>query len=115
MNKDRRATAQVCVELIKECAAVGEMSEASHVALADALKTMQAGEYWSLRNMSKHAGRNESTDAQIAVSEVALPAIEEAVVALEAEDYNTVIDLLSLAITTEGKKTSKKGLRKKAK
>lgn len=103
MNKDRRATAQVCIELIKECAEIGEISEASHVALHGALKQMVAGEYWSLRNMTKHAGKNPSTDKQIAIAQAALPALEAAVTSLDKDDYNAVIDQLQLAVSTEGK------------
>ena len=116
MNKDRRATARICIELIKECAEIGEMRDASHEALVEALKTMQAAEYWSLRNQAKHEGSNDSTDAQIAVSRVALPALEDAVRYVQEEDYNAVIDSLELAITTKGapartsRKTSRKDL-----
>lgn len=113
MNKDRRATARICIELMKECSDIGEIQDASHKALEEALKVMQAAEYWSLRNQTKHEGSNDSTDAQIAVSRVALPALEDAVRYLQEEDYNAVIDSLSLAITTQGapaRKTSRKGL-----
>ena len=98
MNKDRRATIQVCIELIRECAEIGEMSEASHTALGNALQQMVAGEYWSLRNMSKHEGKNESTDQQIAIAKVALPALEGAVQALAEEDYDKVLRLLRRAV-----------------
>jgi hypothetical protein len=113
MNKDRRVTGQVCIELMKECAEWGEMSEASYASLLEAVGTMHQGEYWSLRNQERHEGKNESTDAQIAISRVALPALDAALKALRSEDYDTAIDQLTLAITTEGaisKKRSKKGL-----
>lgn len=115
MNADRRATGQVCIELMKECSEWGEMSEASYKALVAALDTMQRAEYWSLRNQLPHEGKNAGTDTSIAISRVALPALEAAKEALKKEDYNTVIDQLTLAVTTNGevpKKTSKKGLAK---
>lgn len=117
MNKDRRATAQVCIELIKECAEVGEMSEASHAALKEAIKTMQSAEYWSLRNQSKHEGKNESTDAGIRISRVALPALEAATVALSEDNYDVVVEQLYLAVTTDGTTPQtrvKKSLRRKS-
>lgn len=108
MNKDRRSTAQVCIELLKECALVGEISDTSHEAVAEAIKLMKSAEYWSLRNQEPHEGRNEATDQGIAVSRVALPALESAAKALEEDDYDTVIEMLELAITTEGKPVKRK-------
>ena len=103
MNADRRASCQVCIELIKECSLIGEMSDASHKALEEVINGMKKAEYWSLRNQSKHEGRNPSTDQQIAVSRVALPALEAAATALANEDYTEVVDQLMLAVTTDGK------------
>lgn len=115
MNVDRRATAQICIALLKECAEVGEISDESHVALEEVLKTMRNQEYWQLKNQSKHEGKNAPTDKQIAISRVALPALELAVEALDQGDYHTILDQLILAITTDGatpKEKSKGGLRK---
>jgi hypothetical protein len=108
VNGDRRATGQVCIELIKECAEIGEMSEASHTALTNALRSMVQAEYWSLRNQLPHLGKNPSTDQGIAVSQVALPALEAASAALAADDYDTLVDQLQLAITTDGAKPKRK-------
>lgn len=108
MNVDRRATARVCIELIKECSDIGEMSDASHKALADALKQMQSQEFWQLKNQERHEGKNEPTDRQIAISRVALPALEAAVKALAEDDYNEVLDQLTLAVTTEGEAPKKR-------
>ncbi len=102
MNKERRETAQVCIELIKECHAVGEMADASHKALEAAIKGMKAAEFWGLKGMSKHEGANDSTDKQIAISRVALPALEAAAEALNEEDYASVITQLEIAVTTDG-------------
>lgn len=115
VNKERRATARLCIELIKECAEIGEMREASHEALVEAVKLLRASEYWGLHNSLKHEGENPATDKNIAVSRVALPALDAATVALEEGDYNDVIDQLTLVVTTDGgtpEKSSGKGLRK---
>jgi len=77
------------------------------VALVNALQVMKQEEYWSLRNQSKHAGKNPSTDVQIAISEVALPALEAAVQSISEDDYNGVLDHLNLAVTTDGTKRKK--------
>jgi len=98
---------------MKECAETGWISEASHVALLGAVAAMKSAEYWSLRNQSRHEGRNATTDEQIAVSRVALPALELAHIALAEEDYDMAIDQLTLAITTDGRK-SKQDLRRKS-
>lgn len=102
MNTDRRQIAQICVELIRETAEVGEMSERAHQALVEAVKHLQAQEYWQAKNQEKHAGKNPSTDKQLAICRVALPALELAAEALQQEDYSTVIDQLELASTTDG-------------
>ena len=89
------------------------MTEASHVTLTESIKHLQAQEYWQVKNQERHEGSNPSTDKQLAICRAALPALELAAEALEQEDYNTVIDQLLLAITTEGEvaaKRSKKDL-----
>lgn len=115
MNVDRRATALVCIALLHECSEIGLISDASHVALTDTVKSMQQAEYWQLRNQEKHAGKNEPTDKQIAICKVALPALEAAVKALSEDDFMEVLDQLTLAVTTDGtpqRTTPKKDLRK---
>jgi hypothetical protein len=102
LNADRRSTGQVCIELLKECSYHGEMSEASHAALVEAVKLMKQAEFWSLRRQEPHEGKNASTDAGIAISRVALPALENAARALADEEYDTVVEALTLAITTDG-------------
>lgn len=94
---------------------MGEISDESHVALEEVLKTMRNQEYWQLKNQSKHEGKNAPTDKQIAICRVALPALELAVEALDQGDYHMVLDQLTLAITTQGEvqeEKSKRGLRK---
>lgn len=104
MNADRRSSALVCVALIEECAESGTMSDSTHNALCGSVKAMKAAEYWSLRNQEKHEGANERTDTSIAISRVALPALEKAADELckEDPDYILVIDQLRLAATTDG-------------
>jgi hypothetical protein len=108
VNVDRRATGAVCIALLKECLAIGEMDDTSHVALSDAVRTMQNQEHWQLKNQEKHEGKNASTDKQIAISRVALPALEAAVQALKEDDYRTVLAKVELAITTDGTEPAKR-------
>lgn len=83
----------------------GEMDERSHVALTDAIHVMQNQEYWQLNNQERHEGKNASTDKQIAISKIALPALERAVQALRADDYSGVLISLELAVNTDGEAT----------
>jgi hypothetical protein len=101
------------IELLKECSLSGEISTPSHRAVTEALQVIRQQEYWQLQNQSKHAGKNATTDKQIAICWVALPALEAAEAAWLEDDFDGVIEQLTLAVTTEGetpKKTSKKGL-----
>lgn len=102
MNADRRYIGRICVELMKECNESGLISDTSHVALLEAIKHLRSSEHWQLQNQLKHEGKNESTDKQIAICRVALPALESAVSAIEADDFMGVIEHLTLAITTDG-------------
>lgn len=102
MNADRRQTAQVCVALLMECHEIGLISDASHLAVTDALKSLQAAEFWQLRQQEKHEGKNDSTDKQIAVCRIALPALDAAVKAWNDDDFEEVIIQLRLAATTDG-------------
>lgn len=107
MNADRRMIGQVCISLLHECNEIGLIADASHVAVTDALKHLQQAEYWQLKNQERHEGKNASTDAQLAVCRVALPALEAAVAAWNKDDFSEVIDQLNVAITTDGKKPRK--------
>ncbi|QKN87755.1 hypothetical protein IXEL_55 [Microbacterium phage Ixel] len=116
MNADRRQTGQVIIALLVECSQSGLISDESHLAATGALHSMQTAEYWQLRNQEKHEGKNASTDQQLRVCRVALPALEAAVKAWDSDDFEEVITQLTLAITTDGselEKTRKKGLRKR--
>lgn len=95
---------QVCIALLHECNEIGLIADASHVAVTDALKHMQQAEYWQLKNQERHEGKNASTDTQLAICRVALPALEAALKAWNSDDFAEVIIQLNLAITTDGKR-----------
>lgn len=103
MNADRRMIGQVCIALLHECNETGLIADASHLAVTDALKHLQQAEYWQLKNQERHEGKNATTDDQLAICRVALPALEAAVKAWNQDDFDEVITQLSLAITTDGK------------
>jgi hypothetical protein len=118
MNADRRHTGSVCIALLLECHHIGEISDESHTTISEALSSMQQAEYWQLKNQERYEGRNASTDQQLRVCRVALPALEAALAAWNQDDFDTTIEQLRLAVTTDGttqKKTRKKGLRSTSK
>lgn len=90
------------VALLTEGSAAGEISDESHEALGEALTYLQKQEYHQLRAQEKFEGKNASTDKQIAICRVALPALEAAVAAYNSDDYDTVIVQVNLAVTTDG-------------
>lgn len=102
MNADRRTTAKVCIALLHECSEIGLISDGSHVALTDALKALQTAEYWQLKNQEKHEGKNDPTDKQIAISRIALPALEAANLALAKDNFDEVLKQLTIAVDTDG-------------
>lgn len=115
MNADRRQIGRVCIALLMECNHNGLIADESHVAISESLVHMQTAEYWQLKNQEKFEGKNVSTDKQLAVCRVALPALEAALKAWNRDDFEETIKQVHLAITTDGtgaKKTRKKGLRK---
>jgi hypothetical protein len=111
VNADRRQTGKMCLALLHECSEIGEISDDSHVALKETLAHLTQQEFWQLKSQSKWEGQNASTDKQLAIARVALPALEEAVKALEKDDFETVITQLELAVNTDGE-ALKKRLRK---
>lgn len=84
------------------------MSESVYQSLGEAAKLLQKEEYWSLRNMSKHADKNDSTARQVAISEIALPLLEKAVLAWQEEDLQDMATYLQQAGEAEPNSTSKK-------
>lgn len=112
MNAGRRAFITLSLELIEHCLDKGSMTEDGYNALGAAAKLMQKEEYWSLRNMSKHADKNDSTALQVAIAEVALPELEAAVEAWAQEDLEEMATRLRAARDAEPvKKKSKPRLR----
>lgn len=113
MNADRRVTAQVCIALLEECNHTGLIGDSTHLVLTDAIKSLTNAEYWQLKNQERHEGKNASTDTQLAICRVALPALESAKAAWDNDDFDAVIMHLKTAVTTNGKKPlRKKSLRK---
>lgn len=108
MNSDRRVTARVIIELLKECSMIGEMQQASYDMIREALESMRVAEYYQHKRQLKYAGKNESTDTQIRICEVALPALERAEKALEQDDFDKVITLLEKAINADGTKPTRR-------
>lgn len=108
MNAGRRTTIKLCVELINLSVDSGSMTEDAYVALGDAAKLMQKEEYWSLRNMSKHVDKNDSTRTQVAIAEVALPLLEKAVQAWEDEDLQSMATHLQNAADAQPRPVRKK-------
>ena len=102
MNTERRHLATLCIHLIEVGSRRGELSDSAHASLVAAVKSMRQTESWSLRNQERHEGKNKTTDTSIAVSRVALPALERADSALAEGDYLQVIKQLRIAATTDG-------------
>lgn len=88
---------KLCVDLIEMCLESGSMNESTYVALGEAAALMKKEEYWSLRNMSKHADKNDSTARQVIISELALPLLEKAVLAWQEEDLQDMATYLQQA------------------
>lgn len=115
MNNDRRQTGHTLVALLIECNQTGLISDESHLVATTALKYLQQQEFFQLKSQTKYAGQNTTTDAQLAICSVALPALEAAVDAWNNDDFDTVIAQVALAVTTDGKpvrEKRKRGLRK---
>lgn len=115
MNAGRRAFIAVSLELIEHCLDKGSMTEDAYVALGDAVKLMQKEEYWSLRNMTKHVDKNDSTRTQVAIAEVALPMLEKAVKAWEDEDLQSMATYLRKAAEAQPRPVRKKSKKDLAK
>ena len=107
MNSSRRTTINLCVELVDLCLESGSMTEQTYQAIGEAAQMIQKEEYWSLRNMSKHADKNESTAKQVAISEIALPHLEKAVELWKEEDLHEMSVLLKKARDAEPKPVKK--------
>lgn len=113
MNAQRRISGSLLIALLVECHESGTISDESHLTATTALQTMRRDEQWQLNMQEKHAGSNESTDKQIAICKVALPALEKAVDAWNNDDFDEVIKMVTLAVETDG--TPPKATRKRRK
>lgn len=113
MNEHRRHTGHITIALLMECNHNGIIGDEAHLAITDALVHMQREEYHQEKAQSKHEGKNVTTDKQLAICRVALPALEDAVAAWHRDDFGTVIEKLKLAITTDGTKPKVKARRRK--
>lgn len=102
MNVDRRAAGKVLIELLNEGSINGEISDEAHEVIGETLVHLQKSEYHQLRTQEKHEGKNASTDKQIAICRVALPALEEAVHAYNSDDFTTCAVKVKQAIETDG-------------
>ncbi|QDP44112.1 hypothetical protein SEA_JENOS_62 [Microbacterium phage Jenos] len=119
MNADRRMTLMLMIEVCRDADASGQVSNEVHLSMGEAIKSLKQAEYWSVRNIKPE--RNDSSAKQHAIATIALGALEEAYVAWEAMEYDTMLERLEIACSTNGtavlpvQETSKKGLRKKSK
>ena len=112
MNADRRIAGKVLIELLNEGSINGEISDEAHQVIGETLVHMQKSEYHQLRTQEKHEGKNTSTDKQIAICRVALPALEQAVHAYNSDDFQECVIKVKLAIETDGTPPKRKGRRR---
>lgn len=113
MNENRRHTGHITIALLLECNHSGTISDEAHTAITNALTHMHREEFHQEKAQSKHEGKNATTDKQLAICRVALPALEDAVAAWNKDDFGTVIRKLKVAITTDGTVPKAKPRRKK--
>lgn len=102
MNATRRILGNVIIALLSECSESGLISDENHLTATNAIHHLKQEESYQLRAQEKHKGTNASTDKQIAISTVALPALEKAWDAWNQDDFVECISQLTLAIETDG-------------
>lgn len=112
MNATRRILGATIVSLLLECNESGMISDENHLSATTAIHHMKDEESYQLRAQEKHAGKNDSTDKQIAICRAALPALEKAVDAWNHDEFVQVIEHIRFAIETDG--TMPKARRQKA-
>ncbi len=95
-------TGKVLVELLNEGSINGEISDQAHEVIGETLAGMRLAEYHQLRTQEKHEGKNPSTDKQVAICRVALPALKAAVHAYNSDDFQACVTQVKLAIETDG-------------
>lgn len=108
MNADRRQTAKLVIALVQEGHENGEISDETHDVLGETLAHLHRQEHYQLRTQEKHEGKNTSTDKQIAICRVALPALEAAMHAYNSDDFQECVTQVKLAIETDGTKPKPK-------
>lgn len=108
MNADRRIAARIAIELLNEGSINGEISDQAHEVLGETIAHLHKAEYHQLRTQEKHEGKNASTDTQIAISRVALPALVAAMEAYNSDDFQECVTQLKLAVETDGTKPRRK-------
>lgn len=99
---------RVILELLNEGHYHEEISDQAHEVLGEALAHLQKQEYHQLKAQGVHEGKNASTDQQIKICKVALPALEEAVAAYNTDDFTAVATQLNVALTTDGSPEKRK-------
>lgn len=102
MNADRRVAGKVLIELLTEGHTNGEISDQAHEVVGETLGHLQKAEYHQLKAQEKFEGSNASTDKQIAICRVALPALEAALHAYNSDDFMECVIQVKLAIETDG-------------
>lgn len=102
MNADRRQTAKLVIALVQEGHENGEISDETHRVLGDTLSHLQRQEHYQLGTQEKYEGKNASTDKQIAISRVALPALTRALAAYNDDDFHGIVEHLKVAVETDG-------------
>lgn len=102
MNADRRIAGKVLIALLTEGAEAGEVSDETHEVIGETLAHLERTEYHQLRTQEKHEGKNTSTDKQIAICRVAMPALASATAAYNTDDFIGVVRYVKLAIETDG-------------
>lgn len=114
MNADRRQVIEITLALLVECSHTGLIGDDAHLSITNALGHLSRQEFHQLRTQEKFEGKNASTDKQVAICRVALPALEAAVEAWNNDDFEKVIDRLKLAASTDGTPPKATRTRRKA-
>lgn len=102
MNADRRIVGRVLLELLNEGHYHGEISDQAHEVIGETLAHLRTAEQYQLKAQEKYEGNNASTDKQIAICRVAMPALASATAAYNTDDFIGVVRYVKLAIETDG-------------
>jgi len=102
MNQDRRMVGKVLIELLTEGSINGEISDKAHEVIGETLAHLHKSEYHQLRTQEKYEGKNTSTDKQVAICRIAMPALESALRAYNSDDFQECVTQVKLATETDG-------------